>query len=467
MFLKKNLYKIIEKIILILILFSLIPYHSFNIYFLFASLLMIFFNKIPHLFFSIFTYLVLSYLFELEIITILFFILAVVNIYVYLNTNKFISISLYIISLIVLNNYCIFQNYFFSSLLIAYLIFTILKNISSYKKIIIFPVLIILVFFIFGINYYGNNIFSPISPIINSLREYQERQDINDIEEDEDEFTTGLPSSERLGDHSDVETLQITLTEEQSESLQHSLEKLDLSTINFITVFLSICMFLYFLMFFITSKSYKSIKNYYNFIILVSLIFIIALSGGIVIRTYSQDLLDIGEIISQISEENEMGSSQFHSPSMEIEYVIVDSIGERNYFLLRIFNLENLFKLIAVLSGSLLVLITYFTLRTKKDPLAKKKKKIEEFLDVQDKKNIDEFEKIELAYKFIRNTFFSKYYYLTPKELLLHVDHPVDFKDLTDLFMLKEYGNKKLNKNKIELNSIIKNSIEYFKKYTI
>lgn len=70
---------------------------------------------------------------------------------------------------------------------------------------------------------------------------------------------------------------------------------------------------------------------------------------------------------------------------------------------------------------------------------------------------------IEEGYKYIRKRFFKVFSHLTPYELLKEIDYPKEFELLTDLFVLKEYGEKDYKHTKEEIKSIINKCIEFFK----
>ncbi|NUU97486.1 hypothetical protein [Marinitoga sp. 1138] len=99
---------------------------------------------------------------------------------------------------------------------------------------------------------------------------------------------------------------------------------------------------------------------------------------------------------------------------------------------------------------------------SKKEDLKFKELKNEKFKeDKFDEKDIPYL--IDKGYIYIRKRFFEKFQHLTPYELLRKVDSPEEFKKLTDLFILKEYGNKDYNLSKKEIINLINSSIEHFK----
>ncbi|WGS64142.1 hypothetical protein [Marinitoga aeolica] len=70
---------------------------------------------------------------------------------------------------------------------------------------------------------------------------------------------------------------------------------------------------------------------------------------------------------------------------------------------------------------------------------------------------------IEEGYKYIRKRFFKIFSHLTPYELLKEIDYPKEFELLTNLFVLKEYGEKDYKHTKEEIKAIINKCIEFFK----
>ncbi|WP_129408799.1 hypothetical protein [Marinitoga lauensis] len=96
----------------------------------------------------------------------------------------------------------------------------------------------------------------------------------------------------------------------------------------------------------------------------------------------------------------------------------------------------------------------------------KEEKEIEKFsIDKLDYEDIPYL--IEEGYKYIRKRFFRIFSYLTPYELLNKIQYPEEFKLLTNLFVLKEYGEKNYEYTEEEIKNIIKKSINFLKKIVV
>jgi hypothetical protein len=92
--------------------------------------------------------------------------------------------------------------------------------------------------------------------------------------------------------------------------------------------------------------------------------------------------------------------------------------------------------------------------------------KIENF-SVEEFNNEDIPFLIDEGYKYIRNKYFKSYSHLTPYELLKNIKYPKEFELLTNLFVIKEYGEKNYTYTMDEIKSIISKSINYFEKIYI
>ncbi|GAB6188522.1 hypothetical protein JCM30566_02610 [Marinitoga arctica] len=113
---------------------------------------------------------------------------------------------------------------------------------------------------------------------------------------------------------------------------------------------------------------------------------------------------------------------------------------------------------ISILFG---ILITFIIVK-----FMKTQEKEKEFID---NFSVDKYEEeeipnlIDVGYKYIRKQFFNTFSHLTPYELLYRIKYPEEFELLTNLFVLKEYGEKNYDYTHEEIKRIIIKSIDYFK----
>ncbi|MBM7558520.1 hypothetical protein [Marinitoga litoralis] len=121
-----------------------------------------------------------------------------------------------------------------------------------------------------------------------------------------------------------------------------------------------------------------------------------------------------------------------------------------------------IFLIISILLG--ITIIIFLKKLFNKQKLEEKKIEnfsVEEFNDEDIPFLIDE------GYKYIRNKYFKSYSHLTPYELLKNINYPKEFELLTNLFVIKEYGEKNYTYTMDEIKSIISKSINYFEKIYI
>jgi hypothetical protein len=117
--------------------------------------------------------------------------------------------------------------------------------------------------------------------------------------------------------------------------------------------------------------------------------------------------------------------------------------------------IENIIRYYLLTTLVVLSVIVFFIIRSKraKPKDQKTKKEIE-----KEKKEVYNKEGIYLidgGYKFIRNNFYSEYSFLTPYELLETVPVSSEFKELTDLFVQKEYGTKEIDYSDKQIKKLI------------
>jgi len=116
------------------------------------------------------------------------------------------------------------------------------------------------------------------------------------------------------------------------------------------------------------------------------------------------------------------------------------------------------FYIISIIFGILLAMaiIKFMKKQEKENEIVEKY-----FIDEQGKEDIPYL--IESGYKYIRKKFFKAFSHLTPYELLYKIEYPEEFELLTNLFVLKEYGERKYDYTQDEIMGMILKSIEYFK----
>jgi hypothetical protein len=117
--------------------------------------------------------------------------------------------------------------------------------------------------------------------------------------------------------------------------------------------------------------------------------------------------------------------------------------------------IENIIRYYLLTTLVVLSVIVFFIIRSKraKPKDQKTKKEIEkEKKEVYNKEGIYLIDK---GYKFIRNNFYSEYSFLTPYELLETVPVSSEFKELTDLFVQKEYGTKEIDYSDKQIKKLI------------
>ncbi|KAF2955625.1 hypothetical protein [Marinitoga sp. 38H-ov] len=120
---------------------------------------------------------------------------------------------------------------------------------------------------------------------------------------------------------------------------------------------------------------------------------------------------------------------------------------------------EIIFAIISILLVVALIIYIYkFHNKQKKE-----ENNIEDFsMDNHNNENIPFL--IDEGYKYIRKRFFNSYPHLTPYELLNNINYPNEFELLTNLFVIKEYGEKNFSYTKKEIKNIIEECIRFFEK---
>ncbi|KLO24157.1 MULTISPECIES: hypothetical protein [unclassified Marinitoga] len=116
-----------------------------------------------------------------------------------------------------------------------------------------------------------------------------------------------------------------------------------------------------------------------------------------------------------------------------------------------------LYLVLSILFGILVIMAIKKFFKNQKEDIKKIKKFSIEKIEKEDIPYI-----IEEGYKYIRKRFFKSFSHLTPYELLCKISYPKEFELLTNLFVLKEYGEKNYDYTKNEIKNIIMKSIEFF-----
>lgn len=125
--------------------------------------------------------------------------------------------------------------------------------------------------------------------------------------------------------------------------------------------------------------------------------------------------------------------------------------------------IENVIRFYLLTTLFILSIIAIIIIKSKRAKSKKQKSNKEIQKEKQEIYNNKGIYLIDEGYKFIRNNFYFQYSYLTPYELIETVPVGNEFIELTNLFVKKEYGSKKIDYSDEQIKKLIDKTINQLK----
>jgi len=434
----------IEKIVLnwifpLLIILSFFDYSNFNYYFLGMSLVIYVWKNFPLNIVLNLSYLIITLLTSIPSLSAINMLIIIILLQISKNSSPMRIIS-YITAMAIYYNFMMNINFIISIITLAGIL--IFSYVKEKKKIFLYLLIPVLLLSFFNENFI----------IFNSL----EKQNLTQEEVVEEKF---LPESNKNNVQENKNIPEETNSSKNNISIsnqgeyQSSQEPQDLmiyqSLILLVALFTLLWIFFY----------HKMYENRKALIYSAISIFFVILSIFTILAFDFNDLKpyspDDGTGLTQEKIESNLIYRTILKAQDNIDNIddYANLSFEEKTSALKI--IENIIRYYLLTTLVVLSVIVFFIIRSKraKPKDQKTKKEIE-----KEKKEVYNKEGIYLidgGYKFIRNNFYSEYSFLTPYELLETVPVSSEFKELTDLFVQKEYGTKEIDYSDKQIKKLI------------
>ncbi|SHE27811.1 hypothetical protein SAMN02745164_00084 [Marinitoga hydrogenitolerans DSM 16785] len=202
-------------------------------------------------------------------------------------------------------------------------------------------------------------------------------------------------------------------------------------------------------------------KNEKRKVIISTIVFftiIVLLGTGIVYLERGRELM-VDKEINSIDSSNQLSNRNAISSEQQMNIFREIASSPRTAYLKLYQEIKWIYLISTILFGILLLFIIIKFLNKQE----KEEKFVKEFsIEKYEEENIPDL--IDVGYKYIRKRFFKPLSHLTPYELLYKTDSSKEFELLTNLFVLKEYGEKNFDYTKEDIKKIIAKCIDYLKK---
>ena len=434
----------VEKILLkwvfpLLIVLSFFDYNNFNYYFLGFSLVIYIWQKFPLNIVLNISYLIITLLTTIPTLSTINLLIMSILIQISKNSPHMRVIS-YITSMAVYYNFMTDINFIVSVITLSgILVYSYLKE---KKKIFLYLLIPVLLLSFFNETYTLFNNLEKQSPNQNEIVQETYSPETNETDESQNKVSTEIPKNSE-------NRISVSKQDEFSSSQAPQDLMIYLSLILLVALITLLWVFFYHKMY--ENKKALLYSAISMFFIVLSIFTILAFDFSNLKPYNPQDGTGLTE--EEIQENivyRTILKNQNNIDSVE-DYSNLNF--EEKFSVLKI--IENVIRFYLLTTLIILSIIAIIIIKSKRAKSKKHKTNKEIQKEKQEVYSNKGIYLIDEGYKFIRNNFYFQYSYLTPYELVETVPVSNEFKELTHLFVKKEYGTKKIDYSDEQIKKII------------